>query len=106
MIQLFIIFEAYLFKIMSDHLLLSLFVITISLMFRGSNGSPLDEKCFNSRLHRHLQCFNETQEEFSLAKNMDSSHAVVVVDIKYGQLYYFRILWNKIDHFRGIPESI
>ena len=69
---------------MSDHLLLSLFVITISLMFRGSNGSPLDEKCFNSRLHRHLQCFNETQEEFSLAKNMDSSHAVVVVDIKYG----------------------
>ena len=58
---------------MSSHLLLNLFVIAISLTSRGSNGSPLDEKCFN-----------ETQEEYSLAKNLDSSQAVVVVDIKYG----------------------
>ena len=58
---------------MSDHLFLTFFVIAISLAFHSSNGLPLDEKCFN-----------ETQEEFSLNKNLDSSQAVVVVDIKYG----------------------
>ena len=83
---------------MSNHKLLNLFVIAISLTFRGSNGSPLDEKCFN-----------ETQEEFSLAKNLDSSQAVVVVDIKYGhrtQFFSVQLFYVLLDAEYNPPGLI